>query len=58
MSKNRPNLHAADEARTLPLPPPGYQPSKAELEDENDMPGLSEEFECWFRAMGRHVLGS
>lgn len=41
MSKNK--RHAAEEPRTLPLPPPGYQPSKAELEEEIDMPGLSDE---------------
>ena len=43
MSKSRPKRHAAGEPRTLPLPPPGYQPSKAELEEEIDMPGLSDE---------------
>jgi len=25
------------------MPPPGYQPSRAELEEEFDMPGLSEQ---------------
>ena len=29
------------EPRTLPLPPSGYQPSKAELEEEVDMPKLT-----------------
>ena len=38
MSKSRPRRHAIEEPRTLPLPPPGYQRSKAELEKEFDMP--------------------
>ena len=29
------------EPRTLPLPPEGHQPSKAELEEEVDMPKLT-----------------
>ena len=29
------------EPRTLPLPPNGYQPSKAELEEGVDMPKLT-----------------
>ena len=29
------------EPRMLPLPPNGYQPSKAELEEEVDMPKLT-----------------
>ena len=32
MSKRTPKRRAAQEPRTLPLPPPGYPPSKAELE--------------------------
>ena len=43
MSKLRPKHRAAQEPRTLPLPPPGYQPSKAELEEEFDMPGLTDQ---------------
>ena len=43
MSQSRPKRRAAQEPRTLPLPPSGYQPSKAELEEEFDMPGLSHE---------------
>lgn len=43
MSKRTPKRRAAQEPRTLPLPPPGYQPSKAELEEEIDMPGLSDQ---------------
>lgn len=43
MSQSRPKRRAAQEPRTLPMPPPGYQPSKAELEEEFDMPGLSDE---------------
>ena len=39
----RPKRRTVQEPRTLPLPPPGYQPSKAELEEEIDMPGLSDE---------------
>ena len=42
MSKIRPKRRAAQEPRTLPLPSPGYQPSKAELEEEFDMPGLTD----------------
>ena len=43
MSKQAPKRRAAPAPRTLPLPPPGYQPSKAELEEEVDMPGLTDE---------------
>ena len=43
MSKSTPKRRAAQEPRTLPLPPPGYQPSKAELEEEFDMPGLTDQ---------------
>ena len=43
MAKRLPKRRAAQEPRTLPLPPPGYQPSKAELEEEVDMPGLSDD---------------
>ena len=43
MSKIRPKRRPAEEPRTLPLPPPGYQPSRAELEEEFDMPGLTDE---------------
>ena len=31
------------EPRTVALPPNDYQPSKAELEEEIDMPGMSDE---------------
>ena len=31
------------EPRTVVLPPKDYQPSKAELEEEFDMPGMSDE---------------
>ena len=31
------------EPRTVTLPPKDYQPSKAELEEEIDMPGMSDE---------------
>ena len=30
------------EPRDLPMPPEGYQPSKAEQEEEIDMPGMSD----------------
>ena len=43
MSKSRPKRRAALEPRKLPMPPPGYQPSKAEIEEESDMPGLSDQ---------------
>ena len=43
MSKSRPKRRAAQEPQTLPLPPKDYQPRKAELEEEFDMPGLSYE---------------
>ena len=43
MSKQIRKRRAAQEPQTLPLPPPGYQPSKAELEEEIDMPGLSDQ---------------
>lgn len=43
MSKIKAKRRTDREPRTLPLPPPGYQPSKAELEEEIDMPGLSDE---------------
>ena len=35
----------------LPMPPRGYQPSKAEQEEEIDMPGMSEKQlrEAFFR---------
>ena len=42
-AKRTPKRRPAQEPRTLPLPPPGYQPSKAELEEEFDMPGLTDE---------------
>ena len=29
--------------RTVRLPPKDYQPSKAELEEESDMPGMSDD---------------
>ena len=43
MSKQTRKRRADQEPRPLPLPPPGYQPSKAEIEEEFDMPGLSDE---------------
>ena len=43
MSKRKPKSRAVQEPTPLRLPPPGYQPSKAELEEEFDMPGLSDE---------------
>ena len=43
MNNRKPKSRAVQEPRTLPLPPTGYQPSKAELEEEFDMPGLSHE---------------
>lgn len=42
-AKRAPKRRPAEEPRTLPLPPPGYQPSRAELEEEFDMPGLTDE---------------
>lgn len=30
------------EPRDLPMPPKGYQPSKADMEEEFDMPGMSD----------------
>ena len=43
MSKSRPERRAALEPLRLPLPPLGYQPSKAELEQEFDMSGLTDQ---------------
>ena len=43
MSKNRPKRRAAQEPWPLPMPMPGYQPRKAELEEEFDMPGLTDQ---------------
>ena len=43
MSKHRPKRHATQEPTPVRLPRPGYQPSKAELEEEFDMPGLLHE---------------
>ena len=43
MSKQTRKRRPAQEPRTLPLPPPGYQPSRAELEEKFDMPGLTDE---------------
>ena len=39
---NQPAAHIP-EPRTIPLPPSDYQPSKAEMEEEFDMPGMSDE---------------
>ena len=41
MSNRKPKSHATQDPTPLTLPPPGYQPSKAEMEEEIDMPGLS-----------------
>ena len=43
MSKSRPKRHTSQEPTAVRLPRPDYQPSKAELEEEFDMPGLSRE---------------
>ena len=43
MSKQTRKRLTAQEPRTLPLPPKGYQPSKGELEEEFDMPGLTDD---------------
>ena len=43
MSQSRPKRRAAQESRTLRLPRPDYQATKAELEEEFDMPGLTDE---------------
>lgn len=43
MPSQKTKRRADQEPRTLPLPPPGYQPSKAEIEEEFDMPGLTDE---------------
>ena len=43
MSKSRPERRASQEPTPVRLPRPDYQPSKAELEEEFDMPGLSRE---------------
>ena len=43
MSKSRTKRRSVQEPRTLPFPPPGHQPSKAELEEEFDMPGLTDQ---------------
>ena len=42
MGKRTPKRRTAQEPRTLHIPPPGYQPSKAELEEEFNMPGISD----------------
>ena len=39
---NRPPTHIP-EPRIVTLPPKGYQPSKADLEEEFDMPGMSDQ---------------
>ena len=39
---DRPPTHIP-EPRTVTLPPKGYQPSKADLEEEFDMPGMSDQ---------------
>ena len=50
------------EPRTVVLPPQDYQPSKAELEEECDMPGMSDEElrRAFFRPIRvvRQTLGS
>ena len=43
MSKRKPKSRAVQVPTPVRLPPPGYQPSKAEMEEEVDMPGLSDE---------------
>ena len=43
MAKRAPKCRPAQEPRTLPFPPSGYQPSKAELEEEFDMPGVTDQ---------------
>ena len=47
------------EPRAVEMKPPDYQPSKAEIEEEFDMPGLSESeaFEAFFRPI-RPVSGN
>ena len=42
-ARRTPKRRPDQEPTPLPMPPPGYQPSKAELEEEFDMPGLSDE---------------
>ena len=43
--RNRPTSphHPIPASRDLPMPPKGYQPSKADMEEEIDMPGMSDE---------------
>lgn len=43
MSKSRPKCHASRKLAPVRLPRPDYRPSKVELEEEVDMPGLSQE---------------
>ena len=43
MSRSRPKRHVDREPQPLPLPPKDHQPSKAELKEEFDTPGLSDE---------------
>ena len=47
------------EPRAVEMKPPDHQPSKAEMEEELDMPGLSESeaFEAFFRPI-RPVSGN
>ena len=49
---NRPGAHIPEPV-TVTLPPKDYQPSKAELEEEFDMPGMSEQEirETFFRPL-------
>ena len=41
MSEKEQKRREEQEPREIELPPVGYQPTKAELEEEMDMPGLS-----------------
>ena len=43
MSNRKAKRHAAQAPTPVRLPPPDYQPSTAEQEEEFDMPGLSHE---------------
>ena len=60
MSESRPRRRADPDPRRLPLPPPGYQPSRAELEEVFDMPGLTDQEvrETFFRPFRFVCTGS
>ena len=51
MKRENREPQSISEPRAVEMKPPDYQPSKAELEEKIDMPGLSESeaFEAFFQ---------